>query len=363
MRRTTTILCLGLATWLAGSPEGAAQDYDLIVLDPTGGSPLELTGCSDVNDLGRVVGLTVVNGVREAFEWTSDEGITYPVDVPDGGNRRLNDNGDWIAPGFNGIAELVLADGTRITMPDPLNTGVPAAGRDLNDARWVIGQGVSTGTSSGLFAWNPVDGTQAVQIPSGREFRRLNAHGQAVGNVILNGTDTRAFLVDLPSGDFVDLHAMLPGSGGSEAFDVNDHGQVVGFGPDATSLSAWVWTPGQGFEFLPPLLGGSTLYVRPRAIDNAGRVVGSALTGAGQNRAFLWDPATGMTDLNTVVDTGDMLLVEAHDLSESGVIIGRGFHSQVWAPDRGFILDPVEPPPATAPRATHGAATLRTVSR
>lgn len=320
----------------AAAKHRLAHPYELIVVEPSGASGFDATGCTDVSDQGVVVGRTWVAGVLRHYEWTSQGGFTFPTQPFPAAERRLNNAGDSI---FQGGEDLVLADGTQIPIPDPLGTGVFGNVTDLNDALTLVGQGVSTGTTSGIFRWTMAGGSQGLPIDNARALRRINAQGVAVGYRLIN-TQRRALAVDVHSAAWIDLHAQLPATGASEAFDVNDLGQVVGFGPDGSSLSAWVWSAAGGFVFLPGLDGGESMYVIPRAIDNQGRVVGSARNAKGDYRAFLWEPGRGMIDLNGTVATGSLNLVEALDQSESGVIIGRGFHGLVWGPDRGFILDP-----------------------
>jgi probable HAF family extracellular repeat protein len=308
----------------------------LIVIAPIGGSSFDASGCSDVNDLGLVVGRNSINGVLTHFEWTASGGFRTPTHLPPFlAERRVNNRGDSVS---GGTPHLVMADGALVPIPDPLG-GVSTGQTDLNDALRVIGHGVPTGTSSGVFTWTASSGSTTVAIPAARFLNRINAHGRAVGHRLINGTDRKAFMVDLPTQAWIDLHSMLPGVGRSEALDINDHDVVVGYGPSGGSAGAFVWSATTGFVFLPGLAGGSTLDVGPRAIDNRGRVVGTARTGAGDYHAFLWDPAHGMLDLDALVGGGSFRLVEALDLSETGVIIGRGFYGGAWGPDRGFILN------------------------
>jgi probable HAF family extracellular repeat protein len=331
---------------LPSSSRIAAAPYDLIVFEPDGGGMFAATAVSDVNDLGLVVGMTVVNGGLVHFEWTAGGGVTFPTHLPPGGDRRVNNRGDSVFLGgsssYPGTPDLVLADGTHVPIPAPLGGETLSGKNDVNDDLVVIGQGVSTGTTSGVFYWSPSTGSLGVLIDAARTLRRVSANGLGVGNRIVNGTLTKAYVVELETQSWVDLHALLPGPpGASEAFDVNDRGTVVGIGPDGSSLSAWVWSPRAGFTFLPGLAGGPTMYVRPRAIDNEGRVVGTALTAEDEYHAFLWEPWSGMTDLHELAaGNGTFRLVEALDISETGVIIGRGFHGPVWGPDRAFVLKP-----------------------
>ncbi len=341
-------LLAALVLAVAGALPALAQGptHELVVIEPDSTYSLAMTGCSDVNDLGLVVGVTWVGGAFVHFEWTAQAGFTYPTHTPPGGERRINNRGDSVF--FAGTPDLVLADGTHVPIPDPIGGWSGSGKSDLNDALTVVGQGVPSNTSSTVFHWTPSGGSQSVLVYAASRLRRVNAYGTAVGYRLFNDTDQEAFVVDVHTGAWVDLHALLPAPGLSEAFDVNDAGLVLGTGPDGTSVSAWVWSAATGFVFLPGLDGGPTMRVYPSAIDNAGRVVGSALTGAGDFHAFLWDPQTGMTDLHALYATGDFRLVEALDISENGVIIGRGFHGTAWGPDRGFILRPLVAGPGSA---------------
>lgn len=93
-------------------------------------------------------------------------------------------------------------------------------------------------------------------------------------------------------------------------------------------------------------LPGDT-YSMARAIDEHGRVVGQSRDANGQNRAFLWENDQ-MTNLNSVTpnltDSPLKRLLDAYAISESGQIVGSAINggNQV----RAFLLTPDD---ATAP--------------
>jgi hypothetical protein len=78
------------------------------------------------------------------------------------------------------------------------------------------------------------------------EVSRMNDHGQVVGRTDLpNGTQT-AFLYDATTDSTVDLQSLLPAGSGwrlHSAKDINNHGEIVGYGFEGNQLSAFKMTP------------------------------------------------------------------------------------------------------------------------
>jgi len=86
-----------------------------------------------------------------------------------------------------------------------------------------------------------------------------------------------------------------PGERGESVLGLNDHGQIIG----VTGQRAFLWDRGR-LHFLDSLPG--TAYLSPRAINNAGQIVGTAYAADFvRRRAFLWE--NGKThDLGTPPD-------------------------------------------------------------
>ena len=101
------------------------------------------------------------------------------------------------------------------------------------------------------------------------------------------------------------------------ATGVNNAGQIVGevHQTGSTNFHAVRWVGGVPtlLGFLP---GGNSSFAR--SINESGNVVGFARTGAGATHAFLWTPAAGMTDLNTLGGASSA----AYDINSNGVIVG-----------------------------------------
>src|SRR5688500_14427299 len=80
-----------------------------------------------------------------------------------------------------------------------------------------------------------------------------------------------------PQYSIVDLR-MLPGGGVSEALNVNDRGQIVGWGSTSTGeMHAILWQDGQPIDL--GTLGGTMS--RAWSINNRGQVVGESETATG----------------------------------------------------------------------------------
>ncbi len=125
----------------------------------------------------------------------------------------------------------------------------------------------------------------------------------------------------------------LPDLGGyAVAADVNDGGIMVGSvaAPGLGPSTAVLWSAAAE---LTPLGSLDPAHWRHEAmaINSQGQVVGTS-----GNRAFLWQDGM-MRDLNTLTAAPGVLLVEARDISDTGLIVGVAL---VGNNTRGFLLVP-----------------------
>ncbi|MFG0319242.1 MAG: hypothetical protein ACF8XB_18370 [Planctomycetota bacterium JB042] len=333
-----TTLIRALATTFPIALAGTALgQYDVQIIDPIGSSLFASSSVTDVSNEGRAVGINVVNGVVSPFEWTAATGV-QPLATPLTGTGRINDLGDMLYP-----HTVVLADGSQIVPPYvDGSVGFPSL-RDMNDARIVVGSAPGSGTTSSIFIWDPSLGSRSIDIFAAKGLVRVSESGFAVGNAGTTEASSHAFRVDVWTNEVFPLDSVLPPGVWSEAADVNEHGAVTGRTATATASVAFAWSEVDGVRYLPGLDGGLAMHVHPRAIDDAGQVVGQALTPNGWD-AFLWNPQTGMHNLNALVTLPPGFdLQEATDISETGVIVGRGYYGTSWGPNRGVILAPTSP--------------------
>jgi uncharacterized membrane protein len=236
---------------------------------------------------GQVVG---ENGTGFAFVWTQGSGFT---DLPNLGGTT------GIAYGMNSLGDVVGNDteGTFVngvawksgssapTMLAPVNSMFFASGQAINSNRTIAG--ISFGPSSDMATiWNYNSGAGTWS-------------GQALGT--LGGT-------------------------GSDAYDINSAGDVVGNATRAGGhgIGAFIWHPGDSSltDLDPTQAFGLNTFAT--GINDNNEVVGS-IAGGG---AFVWDPINGIRNLQTLIDTNSPFsLTAAKDVNDNGWIIGTATDS------------------------------------
>jgi probable HAF family extracellular repeat protein len=156
----------------------------------------------------------------------------------------------------------------------------------------------------------------------------INERGQAVG---ISGECSNAV------GGFSAQHAVVWGSDGTPAeidnlggdawhtpMDINEHGDIVGFGNpasvpgDAFGIHAFYWSRHGGIEDLGVFDGDGTS--QALGINDRGQVVGVS-SGPGDDTAFLWEGGE-LIDLNTLAPDYDGTLIVAGHINDAGVITG-----------------------------------------
>ncbi len=186
--------------------------------------------------------------------------------------------------------------------------------------------------------------TDLGDLPGGPDLSNayeINNAGQVTG-VSIGATGSRAFLL---SGGVMQVIGDMPGgSDNSYAYGINDAGQVVGLSIGTTGLRAFLWSGGvmQDLGDLPG--GGDSSFAA--GINDAGQVVGHSAATAG-NRAFLWSGGV-LQDLNGLIDASGWTLTNARGINNLGQVVGWGFDAD--GAQRGFLLTPVSaavPEPST----------------
>jgi probable HAF family extracellular repeat protein len=128
-----------------------------------------------------------------------------------------------------------------------------------------------------------------------------------------------------------DLGDLPGGLDESNAFGINDSGEVAGSSSAATGTRAFRWTSGGGMQDLGDLPGGDD-YSRANGINSNGQVVGLSARATGY-RAFVWTSGGGMQDLGDLPGGDDYSL--ANGINSNGQIVGqsrnaRGYRAVLW---------------------------------
>lgn len=206
-------------------------------------------------------------------------------------------------------------------------TGFISHATAADDAGWVVGS-VSVPLGTKAVVWRDGHVTD-LQAPQGSKSYAwgINNCGQVVGSTCSSATEPyRACLWQGGQLIYLSPANMLVWS---EARDINDQGQVVGFVGD----TAYLWDSGT-------MIGLGTLGRRtvPTAINNHGQVVGYSLPIGSDDRAFIWQNGT-MTNLGTLGGWES----RAADINDRGQVVGSSrtddnvTHAFMW--EKGIMMD------------------------
>lgn len=330
-----------------------ATSYTVTALGTLGG---DYSAAASINDHGVITGQSSLPGNVQHRAFIYQNGTMTDLGLP-GDNSRGN--------AINNLKQIV---GT---------TFVPG-GSPFQPRGFLYSQGTVTdlGTLGGA-------STYANGINHTAQVVGTSDPGDAVGTAFIY---QHGSMVAIPAGN---------GSNSSEASAINDHGVVTGRGSTETSLTPFVYDNGiltilRDAQGQVPLgagadinnagvvtgsarFAGSTrtsafLYesgvVRSigslggnwssgASLNERGEVVGASTLADGSiHNAFFYSHATGMLNLNDLIDAGSgWVLSDATSINEAGQIVGSGLYNGV---QRAYLLSPV-PEPASLALACVGA--------
>ena len=321
-------LVIGLTTG-----EAIALTYNITRIGSFGGTE---TRATDINDLGQVVGSSLLPGdlVGKAFIYDAN-GMTQ-LDGLDPTSAThayaINNHGEVVGhqTSFQTTALLWAADGITDIGADLRATNSTA--RDINDHGLIVGQAAMGADFSNGFIWDHSDGGQIVGTLEGRDGGAnlaVNNNGLVVGHSFFFGSPNQAHLVTRGDAGYESelISAPYPGIGFANA--VNESDEIVGQGNKTFApYTAVIFTPGEEDVYidLDTLPGAASSAAFD--INDAGVIVGTS----GDHPDWLSGHAIvyadgRMHDLNDLfVDhLGEWdVLIEAHAINNNGDIVGYG---------------------------------------
>ncbi len=214
---------------------------------------------TSINNLGDAVGYSYIDPItRHAFLYSN--GAMTDIDSFGGysGALAINDQGvivGFASPQFNGTATAFVSSQGVTT--DIFQSGTESYARDVNNRGQVVGDFLIADKSA-FHAFLYTDGvvTDIGSLGSPQTVAAaINDQQQVIGTtwVPYNATCSsgvciqyrqRAFLYE--GGNMADLNALIPSGSGWElswAFDINNDGQIVGYGLVNDKFRAYLLTP------------------------------------------------------------------------------------------------------------------------
>jgi probable HAF family extracellular repeat protein len=248
---------------------------------------------------GKIVG---ENGVGFAFVWSHGGGFTNLANL--GGTTGA-------AFGMNAAGDVVGTDSQGSLVYGvvwKLATGAPTQLTPASSKFFAIAHGInSSRTIAGISFDNSFDLATVWNYNSG------------------SGTWTPQSLGTL-------------GGVGSDAFDINTAGNVVGYATRASGQGegAFIWHPGDtSVTDLDPAQDFSNSFAS--GINDNNVIVGSDTNGG----AFVWDSAHGMRNLQDLIDpTAPYYVTDARDVNDNGWIIGTATNTNDNLP-HAVIFKPI----------------------
>ena len=353
-----SVLLLGLVSGLA-----SAADYQLVDLGAN-------VSPKDINSYGEIAGARNTDQYPNiAFRWTPDNGFE---DLNGTSANAINDAGmvagstisgafvldgnsyrSWSDHYANGVNELGNVAGSQAGKNPYRETSIPYNPAVLEGNKWTvmdIAKVYPRGTRQGVYADLYL-------------LFDINENGYAVGRKSRYGLAGSApFLITPPYSAITDITKItfLPVLNGGEANAINAQNKIVGRSGNNSRENEYAFAffyDGVSTSDLGTLGG---LRSGAYDINDFDQIVGYSETATG-NHAFVWDQATGIQDLNSLITASGWVLTSAAAVNNAGDIVGTGLLN---GQPHGFLLTTgaVPPPPPIVNHAPVAVATADTTS-
>lgn len=359
LRRCLSINAFGLFfLFLCSAPLIAQQKYSVKDIGNLGG---DVWPYATISNNGFVAGASRnASGFHHAFIWDKVRGmveIPTPCNGPNTASFALSVNSkgqvvgtcsrgigqvgqsvdfvSFVSDPINGVSALGQPVGTCGSYLRGINENGAAAGDIYYDCQLVRGHGLRW--DSAIHELISLGGPFP-QTGSYSNGMAINSDGVVAGSSTLPDAIHQRAVIWGPNG----IQNLGTLSGDSVAFSINDSQQVAGYFATEFNGHAFIWDDANGMRDLGTLPGG--FYTSADDINNSGQVVGygDSPSDTENYHAFAWDSRNEMRDLNDLIppDSG-WQLVEASSINDGGQIVGSGFHGGRQAI---FLLTPLSEP-------------------
>ena len=303
-----------------------------------------------------IISVLVVFSCKYSFAQTTE--FRYAVfDLGDFGGQAsnafgINDAGivvgnAWLPGNF--IFHTALFDVNKGTITD-LGTlgGQTSWAYEINERGQIVGVSDNINGFDHPYFWE--DGIFTDLGTFGGTYggaRSINELGQIVGNAQLDDNlTTHAFL--WKNNVMSDLGSLLNNQATSDAWDINETGQIVGLSSDETGFNtAILWENGNMINLEG--LGGP-FQSEAWAINDFGNIAGWSLTANNKQFAVIWDGLGGIMNLhkgNTRFFSSSGFGINNQDQVVGTLNFSRNgdFYGMLWEPTTGMhVLDDLMPP-------------------
>ena len=357
MPRSATPICrlgalLGLGLGLMAAPAGATSYYNLTPMAPAYnyfGGVINATGevasnarrscgayaCNDPYTWTRSGGLQNLTTISNAVGTTSVAGINNNGQVIGNARQSGSQNDKALLWDNTGSMRVLFA-------ADTASNAISDAGA-INNNGQIAGFRYDGSAVAGIYLWD--NGSSQIVIDNNAspyDNLSLSVSGLTNSSLIVGNSyniDTDEVLGWTWSS--TNGYQVLAGSSGGGTTSVNEVGQITGNAVSGGKVTAALWTNGvlSTLGYLP----GDNVS-NAYGLNNLGQVVGrSGVSSPQVDHAFLWTSTEGMVDLNQrLVGAGDWVLQYAYDINDAGWIVAGGY-----SPTYGsfnVLLTPVDVP-------------------
>lgn len=361
--KSTLLAVLTLGAALAAfTPTASAQPYQLINLGTLGGNSsfaLDINNLGQVTaNAQTAVGQPAPR--LNTFLWNAP-GPMLNVGVLPGSNNfsrgyAINDAGAIVGESDNNASRaFIYANGSLSGLTRLAGDNDRGVAHDINNTGLVVGIS-SNGVASRATLWtngqaSDLGSVDGLSTTTARAWG-LNDAGSAVG---LSRRDSTSSVSQAtlwrPGAAPLNLGSLQPDSF-SQAYAINDNGVIVGSavngqtGSGTSITQAVLWRLAGNSVSLQALGSLGRTFSEAKDINDAGQVVGYATNIAGSpQRAFIWQ-AGNLLDLNSLVDPASgFTLLSAEGINDRGDIVGWG---TVGGLTQAYVLQAVPEPQALA---------------